>query len=212
MTSPDRVQCKFSSFQSTQPFSLLINSSLLISFHKSVASLLTCKRPFINEEIHTNFFFILNPSCNLLANTFKFTNPLHIHKNRSMIQTLPFKYADSILTKTDKQHQTKLPTYIQGIITNPTKWDTYLDHINDTLNIHSNTFRFIPIVNISTMVIIGFILACIIAIVCYIKILKSKQHKNNLQKIPCTTVREIISLTNSSSNPQHEPIYDVPRH
>src|SRR5215469_2591624 len=176
MTSSDKVQCKFSPFQSTQPFSLLINSSLLISFHKSVASLLTCKQPFINEEIHTNFFFILNPSCNLLANNFKFTNPFHIHKNRSMIPILPFQYTDYILTKTDGLNQTKLPTYVQGIMTSPIKWDTYLDHINDTLNIHSNTFRFIPIFNISTMVIIGFILLCIIAIVCYIKVLKAKQH------------------------------------
>ena len=58
----------------------------------------------------------------------------------------------------------------------------------------------------------GFILVCIIAIVFYIKVLKAKQHKNNLQNIPDTTVREIIPLTNNSSNPQHEPIYDVPRH
>src|SRR5215469_14612796 len=112
MTSSDRVKCKFSSFQSTQPFSLLINSSLLISFHESVASLLTCKRPFINEEIHTNFFFVLNPSCKLLANTFKFTNPIHLQKNRSMIPTVPFKYAESIWTKTKGLKQTNLPTYV----------------------------------------------------------------------------------------------------
>src|SRR5215469_15553346 len=80
MTSSEKSKCHFSSYISTEPYSLLINSSLVISFQESVGSLLTCKQPSIKEEIFTGSIFILQPSCKLLSNNFQFHNPSHMQK------------------------------------------------------------------------------------------------------------------------------------
>src|SRR5215469_3459101 len=82
MTSSEKSKCHFSSYISNEPYSLLINSSLVISFQESVGALLTCKNPFINEEIFTGSMFIFQPSCKLISNYFQFHNPSHYSEKR----------------------------------------------------------------------------------------------------------------------------------
>src|SRR5215469_454942 len=145
MTSSDKVQCNFSSYRFTEPYSVLLNSSLLISFQSSTGSLLTCKHPPIIKEVFTDTIFLLQPSCSLLSNNFKFINPFHIQKNRSLIPNFPFTYDKSSAILQNIHRINRIPDYINGTINNPTTWDNSLDHLNTTVNIHSNTFKFIPV-------------------------------------------------------------------
>src|SRR5215469_1976133 len=213
MTTVEKVKCKFETYSSSIPYSLLINRSLIISFHKSVGSLLTCKTPFHNEEIMTGSIVILQPSCNLRANEFQFSNPLHIQNHSTIHADLLFPHKTDSILQTDYHIQNTFPTYVQGSIHNPVTWDKYLDHINGTLALHNTHFKFIPLYTITTTGCVFFISILLFCFGCYFKNRKYKNYSNPTQNVPLQHITNFqtnpLPTVPSSSPVPH--IYDTPK-